>query len=75
VLKSGLGPDQANIQGDERLLAGLAGPDRDAVLLNYVGKKTIAKLSCAGCHDIPGFEDSKAGGAALAGKHACAHRY
>ena len=66
VLKNGLGPDQATIQGDERMLAGLAGPDHDAVLLNYVGKKTIAKLSCAGCHDIPGFEDSKAGGAALA---------
>ena len=66
VLKNGLGPDQAAIQGDEQMLTGLAGGDRDATLLHYVGKKTIAKLSCAACHDIPGFEDAKAGGAALA---------
>ena len=33
---------------------------------NYVGKKTIAKLACYSCHDIPGFEDGKAAGAALA---------
>ncbi len=66
VLKDGLGPEQATIQGDERMLAGLAGPQRDATLLNYIGKKTIAKLACYSCHDIPGFEDGKAAGAALA---------
>ena len=66
VLKNGLGPDQATIQGDEQMLTSLAAGDRDATLLHYVGKKTIAKLACASCHDIPGFEDAKAAGAALA---------
>ncbi|MFM7033773.1 MAG: PDZ domain-containing protein [Planctomycetia bacterium] len=66
VLASGLAADQAGIQGDEQLLVGLDGPRRDAVLLGYVGKKTIAKLACYSCHDIPGFEDGKPAGAALA---------
>ncbi|MFM8802613.1 MAG: hypothetical protein ACKOK8_01655, partial [Planctomycetia bacterium] len=66
VLADGLGQDQAAIQGDERMLLGMSAADRDATLLHYVGKKTIAKLACAACHDIPGFEDAKAAGAALA---------
>jgi hypothetical protein len=66
VLASGLSADQARIQGDEQMLLGLAPANRDATLLHYVGKKTIAKLACAACHDIPGFEDAKAAGAALA---------
>ncbi|MFM9194264.1 MAG: hypothetical protein ACKOWG_00685, partial [Planctomycetia bacterium] len=66
VLADGLGQDQAAIQGDERMLLGMSSADRDATLLHYVGKKTIAKLACAACHDIPGFEDAKAAGAALA---------
>jgi cytochrome c2 len=66
VLAKGLGADQSKIQGDEQLLLGMSSTDRDATLLHYVGKKTIAKLACASCHDIPGFEDSKAAGAALA---------
>ncbi len=66
VLANGLGADQAKIQGDEQMLLGMSSADREATLLHYVGKKTIAKLACASCHDIPGFEDSKAAGAALA---------
>ena len=66
VLANGLGQEQSAIQGDERMLLGMAAADRDATLLHYVGKKTIAKLACAACHDIPGFEDAKAAGAALA---------
>ena len=66
VLQEGIGADQAAIQGDERMLLGVTAGNRDAKLLDYIGKKTIAKLSCAGCHDIPGFEDAKAAGAALA---------
>ncbi|NBW95505.1 MAG: hypothetical protein EBR28_01925 [Planctomycetia bacterium] len=66
VLKNGLGPDQANIQGDERMLLGMNAANKDAVLLTYLGKKTLAKLACYSCHDIPGFEDGKAAGAALA---------
>jgi len=66
VLRDGIGPDMSSIQGDERMLLDVTAANRDAKLLDYVGKKTIAKLACAGCHDIPGFEDSKAAGAALA---------
>jgi len=34
--------------------------------LLYVGRRTIGRLGCAGCHDIPGFEDSKPIGTGLA---------
>ncbi len=34
--------------------------------LLYVGKRTIARLGCSGCHDIPGFEDAKPIGTGLA---------
>ncbi len=66
VLQAGLSAEQAGIQGDERMLVGLTGPARDQTLLAYVGKKTINKLACYSCHDIPGFEDGKPAGAALA---------
>lgn len=33
--------------------------------LNYVGRKTISKYGCYGCHDIPGFETARPIGAAL----------
>ena len=65
VLAKGVDASAA-IQGDEKMLTGLAGPDRDRQLLTYVGKKTINKLACYSCHDIPGFEDGKPAGAALA---------
>lgn len=34
--------------------------------LKYVGRKTISKYGCFGCHDIPGFEDAKPIGTGLA---------
>ncbi len=34
--------------------------------LIYVGRKSIAKYGCYGCHDIPGFEDAKPIGTGLA---------
>ena len=34
--------------------------------LKYIGRKTIAKYGCFGCHDIPGFEDAKPIGTGLA---------
>ena len=34
--------------------------------LIYVGSKSITKYGCYGCHDIPGFEDAKPIGTALA---------
>ena len=33
--------------------------------LNYVGRKTISKYGCYGCHDVPGFETARPIGAAL----------
>ena len=65
VLKDGLSAEMASIQGDERMLADLR-TSRDETLLKYVGKKTLNKLACYSCHDIPGFEDAKPAGAALA---------
>src|SRR5688572_20101485 len=38
----------------------------DAQRLKYLGRKTIAKYGCFGCHDIPGFEDAKPIGTGLA---------
>ncbi|HZZ71938.1 MAG TPA: PDZ domain-containing protein, partial [Pirellulales bacterium] len=35
-------------------------------MLAYVGRRTIGKYGCAGCHDIPGFEDFKPIGTGLA---------
>ena len=32
----------------------------------YLGKKTVSRLGCFGCHDIPGFENAKPIGVALA---------
>jgi len=66
VLAKGIDAAPTTIKGDERMLVGLDGAGRDATLLAYVGKKTLAKLACYSCHDIPGFEDAKPAGAALA---------
>ena len=38
----------------------------DEQRLKYIGRKTIAKYGCFGCHDIPGFEDAKPIGTGLA---------
>jgi cytochrome c551/c552 len=66
VLKNGIPAELASIKGDEQMLVGMGDASRDATLLAYVGKKTISKLACYSCHDIPGFEDAKPAGAALA---------
>ncbi|MGE0607807.1 MAG: hypothetical protein AB7O62_12005 [Pirellulales bacterium] len=63
----GIPADQAGgFKGDEALLVGEFNDDnREARLLQYVGKRTISKYGCAGCHDIPGFEDAKPIGTGL----------
>ena len=38
----------------------------DEQRLLYVGRKTITKFGCYGCHDVPGFEDAKPIGTGLA---------
>ncbi len=40
--------------------------DQIARVMGYVGRRTIAKHGCSACHDIPGFEDAKPIGTALA---------
>ncbi|RMG40426.1 MAG: hypothetical protein D6725_03390 [Planctomycetota bacterium] len=36
-----------------------------AMRLNYVGRKTIGRYGCFGCHDIPGFEKARPIGTSL----------
>jgi mono/diheme cytochrome c family protein len=48
---------------DERALAG---PNVSADKLKwYIGKKSITRMGCYGCHDVPGFEQAKPIGTAL----------
>ncbi|HVX15533.1 MAG TPA: PDZ domain-containing protein [Pirellulales bacterium] len=68
--KDGIPSDlAADIKGDEQLLLRADG-DSDGDLakkkLLYVGRRTISRLGCNGCHDIPGFEDAKPIGTGLA---------
>jgi len=64
VLEKGISAEQA--RGDELSLVGMTPENRAAKLLEYVGRRSISKYGCFACHDIPGYEDSKAIGAALA---------
>ncbi len=54
---------KATLKGDEVELVGGASEHQK---LMYVGRKTISKYGCYGCHDIPGFEAAKPIGTALA---------
>ncbi len=58
---------KAEARGDETyLIVTDSSKTQTDRLLQYVGRRTIAKYGCAGCHDIPGFEDAKGIGTALA---------
>ncbi|HEY2148543.1 MAG TPA: hypothetical protein VGH32_11435, partial [Pirellulales bacterium] len=59
-LKSGGGAKGAEKESDEEHKA------RIARTLQYVGRRSIGKYGCYGCHDIPGFEDAKTIGTSLA---------
>lgn len=66
VVKEGIPESmRTSVKGDEQLLI-TGGPPSEDAKLAYLGKKTIGRLGCAGCHDIPGFEDSKPIGTGLA---------
>ena len=59
--------DQLKI--DEQLLIaseGMTPEENERHKLLYVGRRTIGRLGCSGCHDIPGFEDAKPIGTTLA---------
>ena len=50
---------------DERVLLGEKQMSMDKKL-EYLGRKSLSKYGCAGCHDIPGFENAKPVGTGLA---------
>ena len=56
------------LKGDEiELLGDNLSPDQlQHKKLVYVGRRTISKYGCSGCHDVPGFEDAKPIGTGLA---------
>ena len=57
---------EAELKGAEVELVQRPGANLAEQQLRYIGKKTIAKYGCFGCHDIPGFEDAKPIGTGLA---------
>lgn len=66
----------AELKGDERELLvdeglqQLTAAQRQQRLtrqkLRYLGRRTVSRLGCFGCHDIPGYEDAKPIGTSLA---------
>ncbi|MBM4001670.1 MAG: hypothetical protein FJ295_00065 [Planctomycetes bacterium] len=68
-LQSGIPDAMANdLKGAETEL--VAAADQKSLSeeqkLLYIGRKSIGKYGCFGCHDVPGFEDAKPIGTALA---------
>ncbi|MGD9723675.1 MAG: hypothetical protein AB7O59_05020 [Pirellulales bacterium] len=63
-LETGIPEDRkSELKGDE---VELVGPMSTEKQLQYVGRRTLSKYGCSGCHDIPGFEDVKPIGTGLA---------
>ena len=50
------------VEGDARELLG---PITRAKRIRYVGRRTIRKRGCYGCHDVPGFDEAQPIGPAL----------
>ncbi len=57
---------EPKLKSDEKLLLGITSQNRVEKLKKFVARRTIGKYGCYGCHDIPGFEDAKPIGTALA---------
>lgn len=57
---------RSKLKTNERVLIGLTDENRVERQLEFVARNTIGKYGCFGCHDIPGFEDAKPIGTALA---------
>jgi cytochrome c2 len=63
-LQSGIPESRrSEIKGDEVELVGDMTVEKK---LRYIGRRTISKYGCSGCHDVPGFEDAKQIGTGLA---------
>jgi len=43
----------------------IEGPIDETAMLRYVGRRSISRYGCYGCHDIPGFEKARPIGTAL----------
>ncbi|MBX3424123.1 MAG: c-type cytochrome [Pirellulales bacterium] len=56
----------SKLKADERVLLGMNAANRVDKQLEFVARRTIGKYGCFGCHDIPGYEDAKPIGTALA---------
>jgi cytochrome c2 len=67
-LENGIPESMANeVKGDESVLLGeFTDANRVERQLAYVGRRTLSKYGCSGCHDIPGYEDAKPIGTGLA---------
>lgn len=55
----------SSLKGDETILVG-EGEMTLEKKLTYVGRRTLNKYGCTGCHDVPGHEDAKPIGTGLA---------
>ena len=53
----------AEVKGDEIELTG--GPINEEMKLQFVGRRSISRYGCYGCHDIAGFEKARPIGTAL----------
>lgn len=68
ILSTGKYPEMNKdlIKGDEiELYTGADGKIDADKLMNYVGRRSISRYGCYGCHDIPGFETARPIGTAL----------
>jgi cytochrome c551/c552 len=66
-LKEGIPADmESELKGAEKEMVVRGSADLQQQKLRYIGRKTISKYGCYGCHDIPGFEDAKPIGTGLA---------
>lgn len=67
IIVGGLTPEEGEqLKGAEKELIVRGSADLTQQKLRYIGRKTISKYGCFGCHDIPGFEDAKPIGTGLA---------
>lgn len=67
IVREGLSPEyEQELKGAEKELIVRGSADLLQQKLRYVGRKTISKYGCYGCHDIPGYEDAKPIGTGLA---------
>lgn len=65
ILRGGIAEGLAEAAGADAVE--LLGPLTRAKKLRYLGRRTIGKRGCFGCHEVPGFEDAQPIGPPLTG--------